>query len=48
MAVTREQINKDYPFDADEMTQDDYDDLATAMAEENYQEIRRITKDQDA
>ena len=46
MTVTREQINRDYPFDADEMTQDDYDDLATAQAQEDCQEIKRITKNQ--
>ena len=42
MAITREQINRDYPFDADEMTQDDYDDLNIAMAQENRDEIERI------
>ena len=43
MAITREQVNREYPFDADNMTQDDYDDLAEAMAKEDKQEIQRIT-----
>ena len=44
MAITREQVNREYPFDADDMSQDDYDDLARAMAQEDRQEIERITK----
>jgi len=43
MCITREQINSDYPFDADDMTQDDYDELARAMAQNDTEEIKRIT-----
>lgn len=43
MAITREQVNREYPFNADDMTQDDYDDLARAMAQEDRREIERIT-----
>ncbi len=47
MAITREQVNREYPFDADDMSQDDYDDLARAMAQEDRQEIERITGNDD-
>lgn len=43
MAISREQVNRDYPFDADDMQQDDYDELARAMAQEDISEIERIT-----
>ena len=41
--ISRENVNREYPFDSDDMTQDDYDDLAIAMHEENIQEIKNIT-----
>ena len=44
MSITREQINRDYPFDADGMSQDDYDDLSRAMYENDIDEIKRITE----
>lgn len=43
MSISREQVNRDYPFDADDMQQDDYDELARAMAQEDLREIERIT-----
>jgi hypothetical protein len=41
--VTREQVNREYPFNSDDMTQDDYDDLARAMHKNDVDEIKRIT-----
>jgi hypothetical protein len=42
--ISREEINQNYPFDSDNMTQDDYDDLNLARYKNNRDEIERITK----
>ncbi len=45
--VNRQYVNEAYPFDGDDMTQDDYDDLAVAMHQNDHEEIRRIVQESE-
>ena len=43
--MRRDEVNRRFPFDADNMTQDDYDDLAVAMNQNDTDEVERITQE---